>query len=99
MGSVSSNSATLEPYSAHYIDTYLESRRLIVVDAPTEDSVGKWWQMVWDEDIAYVVNLTPQDEEVGVALVLCKEMDIIKHCSIGVKFSVVGVALGCCRTV
>ncbi len=65
MGSVSSTAPSLEPYIAHYMDTYLESRRLVVVDGPTEDSVAKWWQMVWDEDVAYVVNMTPQDEEVS----------------------------------
>ncbi len=69
MGSVSTNSGTLEPYSAHYMDTYSEQRRLVIVDGPSEDSVAKWWQMVWDEDVAFIVNLTPQDEEVrGVAI-------------------------------
>ena len=53
-----------EPYSAHYMDTYHDTRRLIVVDGPKEESVQKWWLMVWDEDVTYIVNLSPRDEEV-----------------------------------
>ena len=53
-----------EPFSAHYMDTYHDTRRLIVADGPKEESVQKWWLMVWDEDVTYIVNLSPQDEEV-----------------------------------
>jgi len=65
MGSLTSNAGhTLEPFSAHYMDTFSEKRRLIVCDGPTEATVAKWWQSVWDEDVAYIINLTPQDEKV-----------------------------------
>ena len=57
-------SAFLEPYSAYYMDTSHNTRRLIVAEGPTEDSVGVWWSMVWDGDVTYIVNLTPQDKEV-----------------------------------
>ena len=64
MGSLSgSGSGTLELYSAHFIDTYSEDHKLIVSDGPNEDTAAKWWQMVWDEDAAYIVMLTPQDVE------------------------------------
>lgn len=51
-------------YNAHFIDAYFSPKLFVVADGPQEKNTNKFWQMVWDQDCAYIIMLTPLDAEV-----------------------------------
>ena len=64
-----SEGGTPHEYNAHYIDAYFTPRLFIIADGPEENNAAKFWQMVWDQDCAYIIMLTPLDANVcGISL-------------------------------
>ena len=66
-----SEGASPHEYNAHYIDAYFTPKLLVMADGPEENTAAKFWQMVWDQDCAYIIMLTPLDAHVCVCVCVC----------------------------